>query len=183
MGYGDETQFLKDKWLMDLPLCLEFPRLQFCDCQKKLFCQRWADSLFVWNIKFRRNFTDVEFDEWDSLLNKLQSLRLNNRVDVFVWWLENDGSFWVKYFSPKLIAKQIALERQQSDLILKVFCPKQVKVFFSDLFWKVFFRIKRILQSYALFPNSCVLCKNSESSMDVFFFFFSFAIDCWPKKA
>lgn len=81
---------------------------------------------------------DNEKYDWVALLNKLQTFRLNNKDGVFVWMLENDGSFWLQIFLVKLSAKQIALERQNFDLIWKAFCPKKVKVCFVDiLFWKV----------------------------------------------
>lgn len=69
-----------------------------------------------------------EFDEWAALLMKLHSFRPNNRDDVNLWMLENDGSFSVNSFSPKQIVKHAAFNRQNSNLIWKASCPKKVKV-------------------------------------------------------
>jgi len=62
-------------------------------------------------------------------MTKLQSFRPNNRDDVILWMWDNDGFFSVRSFSPKLIVKEVALNRQSSDLRWKANCPKKVKVF------------------------------------------------------
>lgn len=86
VGCGDKTHFWKDRLLVDSPFCLEFPRLfRIVTAKDSFVCQCWSDSLYAWDIKFRRNFTDAEFDDGVALLNKLQTFRLNNRDDVYVW--------------------------------------------------------------------------------------------------
>lgn len=56
------------------------------------------------------------------------SSRLNNRDDIILWMLENDGSFLVKS-SPKLVVKEAALTRKNSDLVWKANYPEKFKVF------------------------------------------------------
>lgn len=82
----ETTHFWKDRLLVDSPFCLEFPRLfRIVTAKDSFVCQGWSDSLYAWDIKFRRNFTDAEFNDGVALLNKLQTFRRNNRDDVYVW--------------------------------------------------------------------------------------------------
>lgn len=49
------------------------------------------DSHCVWDQKFRRNLTDVEIEEWETLLNHLLAFRPKNREDLKVQMLEKEG--------------------------------------------------------------------------------------------
>lgn len=61
-------------------------------------------------------------------MTKLQVFRPNNRDDVILWMLENDGFFLVLSPLLVLVAKKPTLNRPSPILIWKARCPEKVKV-------------------------------------------------------
>lgn len=53
-----------------------------------------VSSSLVWDVRFRRDLNEVEFQEFNSLLGVLNSVSLDlGREDVKVWFGDSSGSF------------------------------------------------------------------------------------------
>lgn len=82
LGQGNKTHFWKDKWLINVPLFEAFPRL-YRESVTKTSCvnHRWSLPINDWKVDFRRNFSDLEVEEWASLSNLLSNIRPNDREE------------------------------------------------------------------------------------------------------
>ncbi|RVW93506.1 hypothetical protein CK203_035092 [Vitis vinifera] len=101
VGDGDRIRFWDDLWWGDQPLGIQYPRLLSVVTDKK--CSYFINSQifpsFLWNFNFRRNLTDSEIEDLESLMRSLDRLHISPSVpDKRSWSLSPSGLFTVKSF-------------------------------------------------------------------------------------
>ena len=102
VGDGKRIRFWEDLWWGDQPLGFQYPRLFRIVTDKNIpisFILGFARP-FSWNFNFRRNLSDSEIEDLESLMCSLDCLRLSPSVlDARSWSSSSLGLFIVKFFS------------------------------------------------------------------------------------
>ncbi|WKA03325.1 hypothetical protein VitviT2T_021440 [Vitis vinifera] len=101
VGDGDRIRFWEDLWWGDQSLGVRFPRLLRVVMDKNIPISSILGSTrpFSWNFNFRRNLSDSEIEELESLMQSLDHLQLSPSVpDKRSWSLSSSGLFTVKSF-------------------------------------------------------------------------------------
>ncbi|RVW34013.1 hypothetical protein CK203_091968 [Vitis vinifera] len=101
VGDGDRIRFWEDLWWGDQSLGVHFPRLLRVVMDKNIPISSILGSTrpFSWNFNFRRNLSDSEIEELESLMQSLDHLHLSPSVpDKRSWSLSSSGLFTVKSF-------------------------------------------------------------------------------------
>ena len=102
VGDGDRIRFWENLWWGDQPLGFQYPRLFRIVTDKNIpisFILGFARP-FSWNFNFRRNLSDSEIEDLESLMCSLDCLRLSPSVlDARSWSSSSLGLFIVKFFS------------------------------------------------------------------------------------
>nr|GFC58434.1 RNA-directed DNA polymerase, eukaryota, reverse transcriptase zinc-binding domain protein [Tanacetum cinerariifolium] len=96
VGNGHNTIFWLDKWVLDIPLCVRFPRIFALELvQGSSVAAKWEAISF--DASFRRHIRDgAERHQWLELLSLLDSVFLSSSADRWFCNLRGDGDFWVK---------------------------------------------------------------------------------------
>ncbi|RVX12400.1 Transposon TX1 uncharacterized 149 kDa protein [Vitis vinifera] len=101
VGNGDRIRFWEDLWWGDQSLGVRFPRLLRVVMDKNIPISSILGSTcpFSWNFNFRRNLSDSEIEEVESLMQSLDHIHLSPSVpDKRSWSLSSLGLFTVKSF-------------------------------------------------------------------------------------
>ncbi|RVX19456.1 LINE-1 retrotransposable element ORF2 protein [Vitis vinifera] len=101
VGDGDRIRFWEDLWWGDQSLGVRFPRLLRVVMDKNIPISSILGSTrpFSWNFNFRRNLSDSEIEEVESLMQSLDHIHLSPSVpDKRSWSLSSSGLFTVKSF-------------------------------------------------------------------------------------
>ncbi|KAJ9674188.1 hypothetical protein PVL29_023628 [Vitis rotundifolia] len=100
-GNGDRIRFWEDLWWGDQPLGSQYPRLFRVVLDKNIPISSILGSSrpFSWNFNFRRNLSDPEIEDLETLMRSLDGLNLSPSVsDARFWPLSSSGIFSVKSF-------------------------------------------------------------------------------------
>ncbi|RVW49587.1 Transposon TX1 uncharacterized 149 kDa protein [Vitis vinifera] len=101
VGDGDRIRFWDDLWWGDQPLGIQYPRLLsvVTDKNAPISSILGYSRPFSWNFNFRRNLTDSEIEDLESLMRSLDRLHLSPSVpDKRSWSISPSGLFTVKSF-------------------------------------------------------------------------------------
>ncbi|KAJ9691733.1 hypothetical protein PVL29_013809 [Vitis rotundifolia] len=101
VGDGERIRFWEDLWWGDQPLGVCYPRLLRVVTDKNIPISSILGSTrpFSWNFNFRRNLSDSEIEDLESLMQSLDRLHLSPSVpDMRSWSLSPSGLFTVKSF-------------------------------------------------------------------------------------
>ncbi|KAL6331593.1 hypothetical protein AAG906_011533 [Vitis piasezkii] len=101
VGDGERIRFWEDLWWGDQPLGVRFPRLLRVVMDKNIPISSILGSTrpFSWNFNFRRNLSDSEIEDLESLMRSLDHIHLSPSVpDKRSWSLSSSGLFTVKSF-------------------------------------------------------------------------------------
>ncbi|XP_026399408.1 uncharacterized protein LOC113295273 [Papaver somniferum] len=92
------TSFWKDRWLLDIPLCLKFPHMFAISRSKDLtVAEVFNVNEAEWNLLLPRRMSPAVRLEFSELQNNLQGLVLNsNAKDEILWSINSKGQFSVK---------------------------------------------------------------------------------------
>ena len=82
VGDGDRIRFWEDLWWGDQSLGVRFPRLLRVVMDKNIPISSILGSTrpFSWNFNFRRNLSDSEIEDLESLMRSLDRLHLSPSV-------------------------------------------------------------------------------------------------------
>ena len=82
VGDGERIRFWEDLWWGDQPLGFQYPRLFRVVTDKNIPISSILDSAhpFSWNFNFRRNLSDFEIEDLESLMRSLDCLHLSSLV-------------------------------------------------------------------------------------------------------
>ena len=82
VGDGERIQFWEDLWWGDQPLGVHYPRLLRVVTDKNIPISSILGSTrpFSWNFNFRRNLSDSEIEDLESLMRSLDLLHLSPLV-------------------------------------------------------------------------------------------------------
>ncbi|WJZ92433.1 hypothetical protein VitviT2T_011426 [Vitis vinifera] len=101
VGDGDRIRFWDDLWWGDQPLGTQYPRLLSVVTDKNALISSILgySRPFSWNFNFRRNLTDSEIEDLESLMRSLDRLHISPSVpDKRSWSISPSGLFTVKSF-------------------------------------------------------------------------------------
>ncbi|RVW91093.1 hypothetical protein CK203_039951 [Vitis vinifera] len=101
VGDRKRIRFWEDLWWGDQPLGVRYPRLLRVVTDKNIPISSILRSTrpFSWNFNFRRNLSDSEIEDLESLMRSLDHLHLSPSVpDMRSWFLSPSELFTVKSF-------------------------------------------------------------------------------------
>nr|XP_009758236.1 PREDICTED: uncharacterized protein LOC104210958 [Nicotiana sylvestris] len=128
-GNGHHIKFRKDKWLVSTALMNAYSALyQIAREPDSTICQNMEDN--TWNIIYRRNLQDWEFEELHRLLATLNGFSSNQlALDQLLWGTTHAGRYSV-IAAHKLAGNRNAITNQWPwQLIWKVKLPPKVICF------------------------------------------------------
>ncbi|GKE06671.1 RNA-directed DNA polymerase, eukaryota, partial [Tanacetum coccineum] len=98
VGNGHNTRFWRDSWLVDSPLCTQFPCMYALERNKEIsVAAKWGDPSF--GHSFCRQAQDgAESQHWAELLSLHGTFTLSPSIDRWVSDLNEEGLFRVKDF-------------------------------------------------------------------------------------
>ncbi|GKC02423.1 RNA-directed DNA polymerase, eukaryota [Tanacetum coccineum] len=96
VGDGSNTRFWLDTWILDMPLCVRFPRIFALETIKEVsVAVKWGASSL--DDSFRRQVQDdAESQQWSDMLSMLGTTTLSSSSDRWFCDLIGDGVFRVK---------------------------------------------------------------------------------------
>nr|GEZ48282.1 RNA-directed DNA polymerase, eukaryota [Tanacetum cinerariifolium] len=96
VGDGSNTKFWLDTLILDMPLCVRFPRIFALETVKEVsVAAKWGASSL--DDSFRRQVRDgAESQQWSDMLSMLGTTTLSSSSDRWVCDLIGDGVFRVK---------------------------------------------------------------------------------------
>ena len=175
VGDGDRIRFWENLWWGDQPLGFQYPRLFRVVTDKNIPISLILsfDRPFSWNFNFRRNLSDSEIEDLESLMRSLDCLHLSPSV--------LDARSWSLYFSRLFTVKSFFLalsHRSNSSLVFptKFVCNSQVPFKVKSFVWLVAHKkvntndLLQLKTPYkALSPDICNLyMKHGESTNHLF---------------
>jgi hypothetical protein len=87
VGNGKRTRFWLDTWARECPLKITFPSIFTICNQQEWSVHRVLNSDHL-NLTFRRNFGDIENQEYFELREMMSEVQLTNSQDSVRWILE-----------------------------------------------------------------------------------------------
>lgn len=140
IGNGNRVRFWEDSWVNDRVLKALFPRLFALSTKKLLIISHFVDlnsAPVHWDLGFRRNLNDREFNEIIRLLAILEPVRLSSlRSDRRRWQPEKSDIFSCKSFSSHLHSGFSADLLPPYPYIWKVSSPPKVNFFVVAFYWE-----------------------------------------------
>ncbi|KAI8543503.1 hypothetical protein RHMOL_Rhmol08G0223300 [Rhododendron molle] len=131
VNYGKDTSFWNDIWLGDRTLKEAFPRLFLVSSQKEDMVSTVKGDAGDehWNLSFRKTLRVRENQLLDDLLQRLQSVILDqSKEDVLQWKWSTDKQFTVKSIYNQW--EQVDQNRNQVlGSLWKNLCPPKVEIF------------------------------------------------------
>lgn len=173
VGNGQRLLFWEDKWLNNLYLKEEFPRLYRLSEEKGCTIMQMnhrRGSAHEWKFLFRRSLLAWEEEEVARLQGVLRSAPvLTDQVEDSCLWLANPSGSYSVGLSWKWWMLSKGPVVGAADMLWKNSAPPKVK-FCSWLAWKGRFKtsvfLKRIGVSNSEANIVCLLCKTEEESMN-----------------
>jgi hypothetical protein len=103
LNNGVHIRFWEDKWLGYYTLQHHFPSLYTIVCRKNVSMAKVFSSV-PRNISFWRGLVCNNLSLWHGLVAMVVHIKLNGAADSFIWWLHQNGQFFVKSMHSALIA-------------------------------------------------------------------------------
>ncbi|KAJ9697352.1 hypothetical protein PVL29_009249 [Vitis rotundifolia] len=187
VGDGERIRFWEDLWWGDQPLGVRYPRLLRVVTDKNIPISSILGSTrpFSWNFNFRRNLSDPEIEDLESLMRSLDRLHLSPSVpDMRSWSLSPSGLFTVKSFF--LALSQI--HGLPSVFPTKIVWNSQVPFKVKSFVWLVVHKkvnkndLLQLKRPYkALSPDICMMCMKHGEIVDHLFLHYSLTMGLWHK--
>jgi mannosylglycoprotein endo-beta-mannosidase len=142
LGNGMHTQFWKDVWIGDSPLCIRFPRLYSISLQKNEYVEVLLEvdgERRRWNFLWRRNLFQWEVDKVGHLEAFLVNVRLSQEIDEWKWIINSEEGFTVKSAYDLLVdyGESPILSSYEMKIFTKIWespAPSKMVVFSLQLF-------------------------------------------------
>ena len=106
MKDGSEIRFWEDKWLGNATLREQYPALYSIVRHKGDTIATVMES-FSPNVTFRRDLIGPRLQSWNILLQRLFTVQLSHRSDVFRWNLHGNGQFSVESMYRALLQSDV----------------------------------------------------------------------------
>ncbi|RVW14640.1 Transposon TX1 uncharacterized 149 kDa protein [Vitis vinifera] len=187
VGDGDRIRFWDDLWWGDQPLGTQYPRLLsvVTDKNAPISSILGYSRPFSWNFNFRRNLTDSEIEDLESLMRSLDRLHISPSVpDKRSWSISPSGLFTVKSFFLALSQYSESPPVFPTKFVWNSQVPFKVKSFV----WLVAHKklnTNDLLQlrrpHKALSPNICKLCMKHGETVDHLFLHCSLTKGLWHR--
>ena len=187
VGDGDRIRFWDDLWWGDQPLGTQYPRLLSVVTDKNALISSILgySRPFSWNFNFRRNLTDSEIEDLESLMRSLDRLHISPSVpDKRSWSISPSGLFTVKSFFLALSQHSESPPVFPTKFVWNSQVPFKVKSFV----WLVAHKklnTNDLLQlrrpHKALSPNICKLCMKHGETVDHLFLHCSLTKGLWHR--
>ena len=88
MGNGKNTSFWNDCWIGNASLPTLFPPLYNLTTKKPATENNFWEDKHEWNISYRRNLKEKEFEDWLALMNLLSTVNPTTSRDKWTWKLD-----------------------------------------------------------------------------------------------
>lgn len=122
---GRQTRFWKDAWIDECPLMVIFPNIYRICHDQEISVEAAANRR--WVLDYRRRIGITELEEWNGLMEKLESVSLTEQNDRVIWKLEVLGKF-----STRSIYRFITLGGVKDVRIMEIWSaklPLKVQIF------------------------------------------------------
>lgn len=106
IGRSNKIRFSQDKWCGNESLISRFPTI-FNIAQKKDMLVTEVYNSSVWSVDMSRHLQDWELNEYESLLQFLANVTLNNNADKLIWELKKNGLFSVNSYYKHLAGHKV----------------------------------------------------------------------------
>ncbi|GMJ00001.1 hypothetical protein HRI_003669300 [Hibiscus trionum] len=169
MGDGHSIAFWHDTWIGEAPLQVNFPRIYALSSNKPGKVAEFGSkttSGWVWNISLRRRIFDWELEQWNSLLNLLNSYKSAGAdFDCLIWGDSIDGTFSVRE-GYKLIAENSPSDSFWAKHVWLGLSPPKVECFIWQALWcRIPVRDELRKRGLSIIQDSlCPLCRKSTES-------------------
>jgi hypothetical protein len=165
VGDGKKARFWQDVWLGDCALKICFPNL-FAICNQKEWSVAKALNNGSINLTFRRNFGEVQTQEWLDLSNMLQGTALSSFPDSIRWCLDKKGvyttiSLYNEIFFP-------GFENKWMMCIWTAKIPLKIKIFLWQVCNDKIQSAEQLKKRNWEGPVECKMCGQVESTEHIF---------------
>ncbi|KAJ9685133.1 hypothetical protein PVL29_017245 [Vitis rotundifolia] len=175
VGNGERIRFWEDLWWGNQPLGVRYPRLLRVVTDKNIPISSILGSTrpFSWNFNFRRNLSDPEIEDLESLMRSLDHFHLSpSAPDMRSWSLSPTGLFTVKSFFLALSQCSGLPSVFPTKLVWNSQVPFKIKSFV----WLVAHKkvnnndMLQLRRPYkALSPDICMMCMKHGETVDHLF--------------
>ena len=105
VGSGSKVFFWEDWWTGESPLCIRFPRIYDISSKQDILISQ-AHSTEGWHLQFRKTSWKEELQQWDLLMQELDSFAISSETDKASWALEPNGCFSVRSLYRKILRSE-----------------------------------------------------------------------------
>ncbi|KAE8664767.1 hypothetical protein F3Y22_tig00112738pilonHSYRG00325 [Hibiscus syriacus] len=186
VGNGQFIRFWQDKWVMDCPLKVSFPRLFAISSNqsgKLIEFGEFSSLGWIWNIQLRRSLVDWEFEQWANLMSIISNFFLfKEAIDGLIW--KGNGT---SVYSVNSCMKTCSLAQKEDsfwkNIVWKGLVPPRVELFM----WQVVLQKLPVRSELAkrgvtgIVELSCPLCNLVDESSAHLFFSCSVVWSLWNK--
>jgi hypothetical protein len=162
---GHLTRFWEDTWLGQTPLADQYPSLYSIVRRRNVLVSDVLANNPL-NVEFRRILSDVKWDAWIHLVQRLLSINLNDEEDKFVWKLSDSGSFSVKSMYTDIMNGHTVYLKKY---IWKLKVPLKIRIFMWFLQQKVILTKDNLSKRNWHGCKKCAFCDHEESINHLFF--------------
>ena len=192
IGDGKKVRFWEDIWVGENSLKSLFPSLFRLSTLNSRPISDFVDQVRLleegytsWNFHFSRSLSDREIHQLQDLLQRLEGRHLCNSLeDRRVWLADSSGLFSCKSAFTWLRKDTSSPVLNQVSCIWKLTIPIKVKMF-TWLLVLDKLNVHSILQRRRpyqyLSPGWCILCKNSNETIDHLFLHCDYSLRLWSN--
>lgn len=171
---GNHARFWEDKWMGNFSLKDQFPQLYNLVRRKNTMVAS-VFSIVSLNVPFRGGLVEQYRVQWMNLVAQIAHVRLNNKMDTFLWNLTSRGIFSVQSIYNNLLANDNVVTNKD---IWKIKMPLKIKVFMWYLCRGVTLTKDNLVKSNWKGNANCSFCGRKET-IDHFFFHCHYAKNLW----
>jgi hypothetical protein len=166
VGNGKRTRFWLDTWAGECPLKITFPSI-FTICNQQEWSAHRVLNSDQLNLTFRRNFGDIENQEYIELREMMSEIQLTNSQDSVRWILERSGNFTTSSLYNELTFTGFS---DRCMLCLwKTKVPLKIKIFLWQVIHDKIQSTEQLKKREWSGPIECKLCGLHESTTRIFF--------------
>jgi hypothetical protein len=121
------------------------------------------------NVTFRRDLSGQRLVSWNTLLQRLANIQLQNGPDEFRWNLHENGKFSVDSMYNALILPNVPIDKSSNNKLWKLKIPLRIKVFGWYLHKGVVITKDNLAKRNWQDSKTCIFCHQYETIKHLFF--------------
>jgi hypothetical protein len=165
---GLEIRFWKDRWLGNTTLHEQYPLLYDIVCHKGDTITKVMEESPP-NMTFRRDLSGQRLVSWNSLVQRLAHIHLQDGHDEFRWNLHKNRKFSVASIYNALIQPDMSIDKISHNKLWKLKIPLRINVFGWYLRKGVVLTNDNLARWNWHGSKKCVICHHDESIKHLFY--------------